>query len=30
MMLLDVGNSSVKWATERDGVLEGRGRFFHR
>jgi type III pantothenate kinase len=29
MMLLDVGNSSVKWATERDGVLEGRGRFFH-
>ncbi len=29
MMLLDVGNSSVKWATERDGVLERRGRFFH-
>jgi type III pantothenate kinase len=29
MMLLDVGNSSVKWATVRDGVLEGWGRFFY-
>lgn len=30
MMLLDVGNSSVKWATEREGVLVEGGRFFHR
>jgi type III pantothenate kinase len=29
-MLLDVGNSSVKWATERNGVLEGGGRFYYR
>lgn len=29
MMLLDVGNSSVKWATEREGVLVEGGRFFH-
>jgi type III pantothenate kinase len=30
MMLLDVGNSSVKWATERDGVMGGGGRFYYR
>jgi type III pantothenate kinase len=30
MMLLDVGNSSVKWATEKDGVLEEGGRFNYR
>jgi len=29
-MLLDVGNSSVKWATENDGVLEEGGRFYYR
>jgi pantothenate kinase type III len=29
-MLLDVGNSSVKWATEKEGVLEGGGRFYYR
>jgi type III pantothenate kinase len=29
-MLLDVGNSAVKWATERDGVLEAGGRFYYR
>ena len=30
MMLLDVGNSSVKWATDKDGVLETGGRFYYR
>ena len=30
MMLLDVGNSSVKWAIEQDGVLEKGGRFYYR
>jgi type III pantothenate kinase len=30
MMLLDVGNTSVKWAIEANGVLEGGGRFVHR
>ncbi len=30
MILLDVGNSSVKWATEKNGVLEGGGRFYYR
>jgi type III pantothenate kinase len=30
MMLLDVGNSSVKWAIETDGVLEKSGRFHYR
>ena len=30
MILLDVGNSAVKWATERDGVLEAGGRFYYR
>lgn len=29
-MLLDVGNSSVKWAIEREGVLEEGGRFYYR
>ena len=29
MMLLDVGNSSVKWAIESHGALENGGRFFH-
>ena len=29
-MLLDVGNSAVKWATEEDGVLRDRGRFYYR
>ena len=30
MIVLDVGNSSVKWATDKNGVLEGGGRFFYR
>lgn len=30
MIVLDVGNSSVKWATENKGVLEGGGRFYYR
>jgi type III pantothenate kinase len=30
MMLLDVGNSSVKWANENNGLLEGGGWFYHR
>jgi len=30
MMLLDVGNSSVKWATENNGALEGGGWFYYR
>jgi type III pantothenate kinase len=30
MMLLDVGNSTVKWATENDGVLKAGGRFYYR
>jgi len=30
MMLLDVGNSSVKWATESNDVLEDGGRFYYR
>ena len=30
MIVLDVGNSSVKWATESNGVLEGVGRFYYR
>ena len=30
MIVLDVGNSSVKWATENNGVLEGGGRFDYR
>ena len=30
MILLDVGNSSVKWATDKNGVLEGGGRFDYR
>ena len=29
-MLLDVGNSAVKWATENDGGLEDGGRFYYR
>ncbi len=29
MMLLDVGNSSVKWAIESHGELKSSGRFFH-
>jgi type III pantothenate kinase len=29
MMLLDVGNSAVKWAIEHEGVLTAGGRFFH-
>jgi type III pantothenate kinase len=29
-MLLDVGNSAVKWATEKDGRLEAVGRFYYR
>jgi len=30
VIVLDVGNSSVKWATENNGVLEGVGRFNYR
>ena len=30
MIVLDVGNSSVKWATENNGVLDGIGRFYYR
>ena len=30
MMLLDVGNSSVKWATESNGLLIAGGRFYYR
>jgi type III pantothenate kinase len=30
VIVLDVGNSSVKWATENNGVLEGVGRFYYR
>jgi type III pantothenate kinase len=30
MMLLDVGNSSVKWASENNGLLERGGRFYYR
>jgi type III pantothenate kinase len=30
VIVLDVGNSSVKWATENNGVLEGVGRFSYR
>jgi type III pantothenate kinase len=29
-MLLDVGNSAVKWATENNGALEAGGRFYYR
>jgi type III pantothenate kinase len=29
MMLLDVGNSAVKWAIESHGILKSGGRFFH-
>lgn len=29
-MLLDVGNSAIKWATEKDGVLEAGGRLYYR
>ena len=29
MMLLDVGNSTVKWALQKNGVLENGGQFFH-
>lgn len=29
-MLLDVGNSAIKWATEKDGALEAGGRFYYR
>ena len=29
-MLLDVGNSAVKWATENNGALEAGGRFYDR
>jgi type III pantothenate kinase len=29
-MLLDVGNSAIKWATEKNGVLEASGRFYYR
>ena len=30
MIVLDVGNASVKWATGNNGVLEGGGRFYYR
>ena len=30
MIVFDVGNSSVKWATENNGVLEGVGQFYYR
>ena len=30
MILLDVGNSSVKWATEKNGELKSGGRFYYR
>jgi type III pantothenate kinase len=29
-LLIDVGNTRIKWALERDGVLEGRGASLHR
>ncbi|MGB7931287.1 MAG: type III pantothenate kinase [Gammaproteobacteria bacterium] len=30
MIVLDVGNSSVKWAIDKNGLLEGGGRFYYR